>query len=248
MTLDDIAIVTYTNSNCSDVWPMYFGQLDKHAFSLKSYVFSNEASDAFDKRHKFILYENSDDYYQQYTKGLDQISEKYIIYAQEDFIMYDYVKEESIKRYMQFLDNSDYSFVRLVRCGFKDVDTGLKKIQDDIYDSNTLDPTSFAFQMQATIWNKEDMKKLYLHAKSPLWMEPAAPWNESIRELGIKGSYCYNGEDQKGKYHWDTRVFPHIVSAVQKGMWNVLQYDGMILDFLKEYGIDPTRRGMRRVF
>ena len=167
---------------------------------------------------------------------------------EEDFIFYNHIDKESIKRYVDFLQNTDFSFVRLVRCGFKEVDTGLKHIMADIYDANTHDPDSFSFQMQATIWKKSDMIKLYNEAKSPLWLEPAAPWRECIRKLGIKGSYCYNGEEQKGKYHWDTKVFPHIVSAIQKGKWNTLQYDGKILDILKEYNIDPNIRGIRRVF
>ena len=247
MNLKNIAIVTYTNSNCSDVWPVYFGQFDKFASNIKSYVFSDIESNDY-KNHKFIKYNNSDPYYKQYTNCLKEVKEDFIIYCQEDFIFYDHVDIESISRYIDFLSSTDYSFLRLIRSGFRDVDFGLNHIKDDIYDANTLDPTSFSFQMQATIWKKSDMEKLYLKAESPLWLEPAAPWRECIRELGIKGSYCYNNELQRGKYHWDTKVFPHIVSAVQKGMWNTLQYDGMILDFLDEYGIDPDIRGRRRVF
>ena len=247
MKTNNVAIVTYTNSNCQDVWPVYFGQLSKYANSFPSYVFSNIDPNKYEG-HNFILYDNQKPYYEQYTKCLESVKEDYIIYCQEDFIMYDKVNIEYINRYIEFLNNSDYSFVRLIGSGFTKTDHGLKHIVDDIYDANTLDPNSFSFQMQATIWKKSDMIKLYLDAKSPLWLEPAADWRGSIIKLGIKGAYCYNGEDQKGKYHWDTSVYPHIVSAVQKGKWNTLQYDGMILDILKEYGINPNVRGIRRVF
>ena len=246
--IENLAIVTYTNSNCNDIWPVYFGQLDRYAGNIKSYVFSDKKPEKDFKNHKFILYDNNEPYYKQYTKCLDSVSEDYVIYCQEDFIMYDFVNEAALARYINFLNTSDYSFVRLIRSGFTEIDHGLKHIAEDIYDANTLNPESFSFQMQATIWLKSDMIKLYKQAKSPLWLEPAAPWKECIRDLGIKGSYCYNGEEQKGKYHWDTKVYPHIVSAVQKGKWNTLQYDGMILEILNEYGIDPTLRGVRRVF
>jgi len=245
--LENIAIVTYTNSNCRDVWPVYFGQLDKYASSLKSYVFSDIAFENFNN-HEFIVYKNKDPYYEQYIKSLKSVKEDYIIYCQEDFIMYDHVDYNAIKKYIEFIKESDYSFVRLIRSGFTEIDHGLKHIVDDIYDANTLDSSSFSFQMQATIWKKSDMIKLYKLAKSPLWLEPAAPWRECIRELQIQGAYCYNGEEQKGKYHWDTRVFPHIVSAIQKGQWNTLQYNGLILEILKEYNIDPSIRGERKIF
>jgi len=245
--MDNLAIVTYTNSNCKDIWPVYFGQVDKYASKLKSYVFSDISSDNH-KGHEFVKYDNEQPYYKQYLTCLEAVEEEYILYCQEDFILYNNVKYDSLERYVNFIKESDFSFVRLIRSGFTDIDHGLDHITQDIYDAHTLNPDSFSFQMQATIWSKKDMIKLYNMAKSPLWLEPAAPWRECIRSLNIKGAYCYNGEDQKGKYHWDTSVYPHIVSAVQRGMWNTLQYDGMILELLKEYDINPSIRGERKVF
>jgi hypothetical protein len=66
-----------------------------------------------------------------------------------------------------------------------------------------------------------------------------------MRLLGLKGTYCYNGEVKQGKYHWGTTTYPHIVSAVQRGKWNTFQHDGMILEILKEYDVDPSDRGTR---
>jgi len=244
---NNLAVVTYTNSNCQDVWPVYFGQLDKHASELPSYVFSDINSRNYE-RHNFVVYDNNKPYYEQYIECLSAVKQNYIIYCQEDFIMYDDIDTAALNRYIKFIEETDYSFVRLIRSGFTEVDHGLKHIVDDIYDANTLNPESFSFQMQATIWKKSDMINLYKEAKSPLWLEPAADWRGAIIKLGIKGAYCYNGEDQKGKYHWDTKVYPHIVSAIQKGKWNTLQYNGKILEILEKYNIDPQVRGIRRIF
>ena len=109
----------------------------------------------------------------------------------------------------------------------------------------TLDTNSFPFQMQATVWKKSDMRSLYKTARSPLHLEPAADWPGCMRSLGLKGAYCYNDEPQQGKYHWGTSTYPHIVSAVQRGKWNTFQHDGIILEILNEYNIDPNDRGMR---
>jgi hypothetical protein len=244
--LSDLALLTYTHTACKDVWPIYFGQVKKFLpEDMSSFVLSNDVGPNFAEDNTFLVYDESDPYYIQYTTGLDQINQKYILYAQEDFILYDRPNVERLMRYLNFLEKTDYSFVRLIRSGFTESDHGLKHIEEDIYDANTLDLNSFPFQMQATVWKKSDMRSLYKTAKSPLHLEPAADWPGCMRLLGLKGTYCYNGEVKQGKYHWGTTTYPHIVSAVQRGKWNTFQHDGIILEILNEYNIDPNDRGMR---
>jgi len=244
--LSDLALLTYTHTASKDIWPIYFGQVKKYLpGDISSYVLSNDTGPDYTKDNTFLIYDESDPYYIQYTSGLKKIDQKYILYAQEDFILYDSPNVDRLKRYINFLENSDFSFIRLIRSGFTDIDFGLHKIEDDLYDANTLNPKSFPFQMQATIWKKSDMMSLYRTAKSPLHLEPAADWPGCMRSLGIKGAYCYNNEPKQGKYHWGTSTYPHIVSAVQRGKWNTFQHNGIILDILSEYNVDPNIRGTR---
>ena len=62
--MSNIALVTYTNSNLKDVWPVYFGQVDKHVSGIKSYVFADE-NPGLSKNHKVTIYNNEDPYYIQ---------------------------------------------------------------------------------------------------------------------------------------------------------------------------------------
>ena len=88
--MSNIALVTYTNSNLRDVWPVYFGQVDKHLSGIKSYVFSDEKPE-ISSSHNIILYDNSDPYYVQYSTSMESVEEDFVIYSQEDFVLYDTV-------------------------------------------------------------------------------------------------------------------------------------------------------------
>lgn len=238
----NLAIITYTTSKYSDVWPMHFGQLSQHASSIKSYAFSDDASKNIWSYadHQLVTYNNSHDYWMQYTECLRSVSEDYIIYSQEDFILFDDVDPNVLQKYSKFLENSKYDYVKLIRCGFK---TPLDRhVVDDIYEVDMT--TNDAFAMQATMWKKSSMEKLYKHVKSKLWLE-SPDWNRGAHQLGLNGTFIYNNEPQIGLYHYDSVVYPHVCTAINKGKWNVDQYPKIMNNLFKKYSIDPNVRGIR---
>ena len=235
-----IGLVTYSNSAMKDAWPVYFGQIEKHVKNIESYAFLDEDFSPSSKNHTILTYDNLDPYYKQYLGCLDNVKEDYVIYSQEDFFLYDDVTSESLQKYCDFLDRTSYSFVRLIRCGYK---TPLDNhVEDDVYevDVNTND----AFAMQATLWKKEKLRELYDHVKSEKWYE-GDNWNDGCRKLGVRGVFTYNGESQRGKAHYDSVVYPYTCTAINKGKWNINEYGTFLFEIFKEYGIDPNHRGTR---
>jgi len=240
--MKDVSIITYTTSKYSDVWPMHFCQLSIHASKLKSYAFSNEASIPMwtYKDHQLVTYVDSDPYWKQYTGCLESVRENFVIYSQEDFILFSEIDYASIERYQKFLEGSNYDYVRLIRCGYQ---TPLDRhVKDDIYEvhMNTAD----AFSMQATLWKKQSLKKLYEHVKSQKWLESES-WNSGAREIGIKGTLIYNGEPKIGKAHYASKVYPYVCTAINKGKWNVDEYPEIMKNLFSIYNIDPKDRGIR---
>jgi hypothetical protein len=234
-----ISLITYTNSAMEDAWPIYFGQLDLHLSEITSFVFSNTDSKHF-KNHTCIKYTNSDPYYKQYLECLEGVSDDYVIYSQEDFFLYDDVTLESIQKYCDFLENSDYSFVRLIRAGYQ---TPLNNhVIDNLYkvDVNTSD----AFSMQPTLWKKEKLIELYTAARSEKWYE-AKHWNDACRKLGTVGVFTYNGEEKRGKFHYNSTVFPYTCTGINKGKWNMNEYGDFLNKMFKKYNVDPKTRGVR---
>jgi len=240
--MEDIAIITYTTSKYKDVWPMHFGQLDLYAFKLKSYAFSDHESKNIwsHSNHHLVTYDEMKPYWKQYMECLESVEENFVIYSQEDFILFSKIDYESISRYREFLSSSDYDYVRLIRCGYQ---TPLDRhVVDDIYEVHM--ETNDAFSMQATLWKKSSIKKLYEHVKSEKWLESDA-WNNGARDLGIKGTLIYNGEPKIGSAHYDSKVYPYVCTAINRGKWNVDQYPEIMKQMFQKYNVDPNIRGIR---
>ena len=178
--LNEIAVVTYTNSVCKDIWPIYFGQLDKYASSLDSFIFANRVPSDIASRHVTLVYNDDDPYYKQYCEGLKKIPHDYVVYCQEDFFLQDHINEEEILRCLKVLKNSDYSFVRLVKTDIgaykhssecKNKDFEIIELDKYIFCAHSTDFDALSFQMQATLWEKSKMIELYQHVKSQKWLE-----------------------------------------------------------------------------
>lgn len=239
---NDVSLVTYSHSNCSDVWPMFLGQLETHALSFRHNMFVDIAplKERTSQQTLFWAYDENDPYHKQWLSCVRHLWGDYVIYLQEDFILYDNVNVAALQDYMDFLDRTDYSFVRLIRAGF---DASLNLIKNDLYEVNR--DSDDIFHMQATLWKKSHIQHLYEEAASEKWLE-GPHWRDAARRLGIKGAFCYRGERQRGQYHWDSSVFPYICTAVSRGKWNFNEYPKILEPLLQKYGIDPNVRGIRQ--
>jgi len=237
------SLVTYTTSKYADVWPMHFGQLSVHARGVKSYAFSDLESEKiwnFDE-HRLVKYSESDPYWKQYIECLDSVEDEYIVYLQEDFILYSDIRIDEIERCVDFLGSTEFDYVRLIRCGYS---TPLDHpVGENLYAVKM--ESSDAFSMQATLWKKSRLKELYAHVRSQKWLESES-WNEGARFLGIKGAFTYHGEHKIGAFHYDSVVYPYVCTAINKGKWNIDQYPDVMKIMFERYNIDPNKRGIRK--
>ena len=236
----DVSFVTYTHSNCKDVWKPYFDSLNEFASGIQSFVFSNEESSEFG-RHKFLKYDDDKDYCREFVKCLKQVKSKFVIYMQEDFILYDNVKMEKIIEYMKTLDESQtLSFVRLIKCG----DVSEIRYKSDLFfiKRSVIHDSINSFSMQPTIWKKDDLISLYEAVDEKKFGENFS-YTVAMNYLGIDGLYCYNCEKKRGGAHFDSSVFPYIATAVVRGKWNVSEYREELQKIFDKYSIDSRKRG-----
>lgn len=238
--MNPIAIITYTHSNCKDIWHAYFDRLDRYIPNTKSYVFSNVFCEEYEK-HKFICYDDNLPYSKEYANCLRQIEEEYVIYMQEDFILYSQVNLHVLMDYLKRLQSdSDISYIRLLRCG--DVtkinhSENLYYISPNGRSNNSIN----SFSMQPTIWRKSDLIKLYELTNRNRFGEHF-DYTKSMNQLNMNGLYHYANEPRRGG-HFDSNVFPYIATAVVRGKWNVGEYPSELKDLFKEYKISFSKRG-----
>ena len=252
---NNIALVTYTNLKCHDVLRPHLGQINKFADKFKSHVFTNEIPEFDIGKHQVSLYDDKKPYYQQWLDCLNDVKEDYIIYLQEDFWLFNDVDYDEIARCKKFLDESDYSFVRLakyeLRLGLhRPHDYNIKdfpdvKLDDKLFDTYCHDRDCYSFMMQTTLWKKKDFIKLYGHAKSDTWIESPIWWNATM-DCGIKGAFYHSDDMPKlGPWHWESKIWPHISTAVGYGKWTLSVHGDRLKKMLDVYDINPHVRGIR---
>lgn len=237
--MDNVAFFTYTHTNCKDVWPVYVDLLQKYCQDVKNYMCINEWHEI--KNSKTIFYDDSKNYCQEFARMLQTVNEDYVIYMQEDFLLYDYVKQDKIKNYINVLENTDFSFIRLIKCG----QTTEKKFINDLYfvtEKDVQHSSIYSFSMQPTIWKRKHLIDLYKITNLPRFGESLL-FTEALNKLNMNGLYCFNNEKKRGISHYDSYVFPYIATAIVKKKWNTLEYNTELQNIFKTYNIDSNIRG-----
>lgn len=242
--MENVGLVVNTVSSYSDLWKMFFGQLEKHFPNNKVYVFT-DVSEGLPNYCIPILYNPKNNFRTQYLTCIKQVPEKFVIYLNDDYILYDNVNVELINQYVNImnLDNT-IAFIKTNRNN----NTTSKKYngRDDLY---YLSPHGeYFFSQNVAIWRTDVLTKI--HELGPDWhiantrgmqFEHAA--NDICKNLKINGLYAYHGEPKRGVHHYDSIVFPYIASAIIIRRWNIKEYSKELIPLLNEYGIDLKIRG-----
>lgn len=238
MIKENIAFVTWTNTECYDVWPMYFGRLEKHVNFSKSYVLLNEKTNLIGDRHIQLINNENDDFYKRFVSGLEQIEEDYVLYMQEDHIFYRDVISESINNLIEIIEKDGISNIRLLKSG----EMGGQEKYKNIYKipSNS----QYLFSQQSSIWNRKDLIKLMNFYRPSTYRNVEKFGSFGMNNLNYKTYYYYEGEPQRGTLHCDSNIFPYIATAVCKRKWNLNQYPVLLKQALEEYNIDYKKRGI----
>ena len=240
MKLNKSSILTNAHSNSKDVWDMYFGQLNKHFLSLidpvPCYVISDKGANY--PGHNFIIYYENESYSEQYLKGLHHIETEFMFTMVDDMILYNNVNIDKMNSYISFLERTNYDFVRLIKSG----DVTENNIEDDLYEISS--KAAYLYSMQATIWKTNSLVKLYEFVDVPI-IRKETMFGDACRELNITGVCAYNGEDQRGKSHFDSSVFPYIATALRAGRWDFRVYPDIFPRLFEDYNINPQIRGIR---
>ena len=224
----ELPIVVYTHTDMKDTWEMFFGQLKKYLPNNKVYVAVNE-TDTNLSDYIQIIYNDSNPYTDRWKEILPQIAEETILFLHEDMVLFDEVKLDYIERYYNLVNSDKVESVKLIY-------TNTTNPPSDI-DSTLIQCT---FSIQPTLINRKNFVSL-LDSVPPLniW-----EFESAIQSNGNHYMVKIGGEKQRGMYHCDSIVFPYIATAINKGKWNMSEYQKELDKMFKEYGVIPFNRGI----
>jgi len=256
MNLDNFCLIISTVTKCGDLWPMFFGQLDKLLPEIKKkYVLVDKTDYDFGDGYEVIFYDGKKKYREQLLDCFPQIKEEYCLYLQEDYVLYKQPNWQHIKNLIEYLNNNKkIDFVKLIRSSLDKIEL-IPESQSinlplyDIVESNTY------YTQQPTIWKFSKLVKIFEDTPSShiggiinetsgqnkeLHFEELA--NKSCKE-NCTGLLYYDNEPKRGLYHHDSNIFPFIASALVRGKWNLSEYSTELIPLVMEYNVDLSLRG-----
>lgn len=227
--IDNITLLTYTHSKCIDLHKYYFGRLDKYFPELRHKLTTCDIHINFTD---CIVYNDSDDYSKQMINALNNIKTDYVIYSQEDYILFDYVNILKLSEYINLMNkDSTIHFIRLIKSG---IDTNYIKSYNN--ELSYLNPNSeYYFSTQITLWKKETLINMFNLSKvKSIFDEPKNSY--FLKYTNAIGLYTINEGKQVGN-HYNSIIYPYIATAKVKGVWNIKEYKTELEDLFYEYNI-----------
>jgi hypothetical protein len=238
--MNDFALFTWTNTEYDDLFSVYFGNIKKYFNDLtKSYVAIDKLSDKISDDHIQLVNDENNTYCERIISCLDYIEEEYILYAQEDFILYDNVNFQEFSKCFEFLKSSDYSCIKLLRSGSDSLE--IKK-SENIYQSCK----ELSAVHQSLIWKKKDFIEIILNLNPRTIRDFEFNSNASyiMNRLGYKSCFYFHKDSPSRGGHYDSIVFPYTATSISAGKWNMTEYSNEINQFSTEYNIDLNKRGI----
>lgn len=224
----NVPIVVYTHTDMIDIWEMFFEQLKKYLPNNKIYVAINEEHDYL-SNYTQIIYDDTKLYTERWKEVLPQLKEDTFLFLHEDMVLFDEVDFGYIQRYYNLVNSGKVDSIKLIY-------TNSTNPASDI--DNTLIPS--AFSIQPTLINQKYFVSLLNSVPSlNIWN-----FEEEVQSIGNHYMVKLGGEKQRGEYHCDSKVFPYIATAINKGKWNMSEYKEELDKLFGKYNINPFERGI----
>lgn len=226
--MNNLSLLTYTHSRCANLHLPYFKRIEKYFPSLtNNFVTSNEVVNY----GKCILYDDNETYSEQMINALYRIQTTYVIYSQEDYILFDLVDDKEISSLLEVMDlDKSISFIRLICSG---VDNMNRPYSNKLY---YIEPDSrYFFSTQITIWRKEVLIKMFRRSQTKSIFDE--PLNSIfLKQINAIGLYTIEKGNRVGN-HYNSLIYPYMATARVKGKWNFNEYSNELKNLFNEFNI-----------
>ena len=211
-------ILLYTHSDYSWVWEYWHKQTDKFLNAFEKICLLNSNS-SFREDYLVIKYDDKLTYKNRILSCLDNIDDdEIVLFCHEDMFLYKKPNFEIIDEYINLIKSGNCELIKLVRA-FENLD------KSNIHDKLFKNPVKQLFSIQPTLIKIKTLKYIYKTVPGDnIWEFEANTTKEYLKDLISLCSYDLNQDKKRGKFHYDSSVYPYICTAVIKGKWNFKEY------------------------
>ena len=211
-------VLLYTHSDYSWVWKYWHQQTDKFLNDFEKICLINSDS-SFREDYVTIKYDDKHIYKNRVLSCLNEINdEEIVLFCHEDMFLYMRPNFETINQYINLIKNDKCSSIKLIRA-FE----GLEK--SNLHQKLFKNPSNQLFSIQPTILKIKTLKYIYKTVPgNNIWEFEANTSKEYLKNLISLCSFDINIDKKRGKFHYDSSVYPYICTAVIKGKWNFKEY------------------------
>lgn len=241
--MKNYSIVIYSHSSYSDAWKIILGQIDKYfPQEINRYIFSDSFPLDLQKSYNKVTYNNESKYNKRISNCLNEVKEDYCLFHHEDMPLYSKPDLDFINKTVNLMEEDNIDYVKLIRGGNLGCEEKTYKDQKNLF--HMPKNGDCYYSNQPSLCKTKSLKKLFnmcdvdkIHD-----FEPKAHKMAILMEY--KNLYCYNDEPKRGMFHWDSKVYPYVATAIVKGKWNYSEYGAELQKLHKQYEIDPDIRGI----
>ena len=235
-------IVLYTHTDVKDVWPPFFGQTKKWLSEFNKVIFINDDDITIPSDYTKIFYNDNKIYRNRLLDCIEQISDELILFHHEDMFLYDAPNIDKIEVYSDYLLKSEQSFIKLIRGGNQ---VGASdKIYPELKQINK--SFEYIFAIQPVIWKRDKLLEIIRTSAGDTIWQFELEAQQVCRDRNIYGYYVDDGGIRRGvrdTFHWDSKVYPYVATAVVKGKWNTEEYPNELQRIAREYNVSLKDRG-----
>jgi hypothetical protein len=214
MKITNIPHLVYTHSDYDKVFSIWHNQARLYFPSSPIHLLSDKSLE--ESVTTTILYDSNLKYTDRVLSCLEQLDENMcVIFQHEDMPLYDFPMYDTLNEFIELVESDKVDMIRLLRVVPMLESSGIHPI---LYKN----PSNNLFSIQPTIIKVKTLKEIFkLVPDRNIW-EAEKYW-----ELHLKGYvslFPYINEKKRGMYHYDSKVYPYIATAITKGQWNIQEY------------------------
>ncbi len=211
-------ILVYTHSDYSWVWKYWHQQTDKFLQNFDKICILNSDS-SFREDYIEIKYNDELTYKNRVLSCLNDIDDdEIVLFCHEDMFLYKKPNFEIIDEYINLIKNDNCELIKLIRA-FENLD------KSNLHEKLFKNPDKQLFSIQPTIIKVKNLKHIYNNVPGDnIWEFEANTSKKYLKDIISLCSFDLNKDKKRGKFHYDSSVYPYICTAVIKGKWNFNEY------------------------